>query len=404
MGEDEDYLLGLATRRAGRPRPPVRRGLAAAALALTVATAGCGAATTPSSSAGLVSIGASLEGSAGLAASVYTDGLANVAALAVDDDGQLWAATAEYDDEGKDTVSFVGARGARPVTVLSGLHTPLGLLWYGGELSVASRGRVDAYRGFDGSAFAEHRTVITLPDGVGASNGLALSPDGRIVLGISAPCDDCVPTSQYAAAIVSFLPDGSDLRIEASGIRAPIGLAYVPSTSELLVTMNQRDDLGAKTPGDWLAAVHRGDNWGFPTCYGQHTPECAAVPSPLAVLDKHAAVAGLVIVDGELGARVGTAAIVAEWATGKVLMVGLTKSGTASGKGTTLLRGVENPVALALTPSGSLLVGDWKTGVVYAIARSMTIPASSCPRLPRASRCADARVVQEQHQTSDERR
>ena len=66
--------------------------------------------------------------------------------------------------------------------------------------------------------------------------------------GVSAPCDACVPASPYAAAVLSFLPDGSDLRVEASGIRAPVGLAYDPATNDLFVTMNQRDDLGDATP------------------------------------------------------------------------------------------------------------------------------------------------------------
>jgi len=60
--------------------------------------------------------------------------------------------------------------------------------------------------------------------------------------------------------VVSFLPDGSDLRVEAGGIRAPVGLAYYPGTNDLFVTMNQRDDLGAQTPGDWLAVVRAGQS------------------------------------------------------------------------------------------------------------------------------------------------
>ena len=67
---------------------------------------------------------------------------------------------------------------------------------------------------------------MTLPDDVGEVNGLVMSPEGRLILGVSAPCDACTPSSQYAAAVISVLPDGTDLRVEASGIRAPVGLAY----------------------------------------------------------------------------------------------------------------------------------------------------------------------------------
>ncbi len=133
------------------------------------------------------------------------------------------------------------------------------------------------------------------------SNGLALDPDGRIQLGISAPCDHCTPASELSGAVVSFLPDGTDLRVDASGIRAPIGLAYFPDTSTLFVTMNQRDDLGDQTPGDWLSIVQPGQSWGFPDCYGQSSGSCAGKPGPVAALDAHAAVSGVAIVTGELG-------------------------------------------------------------------------------------------------------
>jgi glucose/arabinose dehydrogenase len=168
---------------------------------------------------------------------------------------------------------------------------------------------------------------------------------------------------------VSFRVDGSDLRVFARGIRAPIALAYYPGTSDLLVTMNQRDDLGTRTPGDWLAVVRSGDNWRFPDCYGQGGTVCAGVREPVAVLDPHAAAAGLAIVTGQLGKSVGTAALVAEWAKGTVLRVPLTKTGDGyTGEGSPLLTGIKNPVALLLTPAGRLLVGDWSTGTIYEIS------------------------------------
>ena len=142
-------------------------------------------------------------------------------------------------------------------------------------------------------------------------------------LGISASCDHCTPTVADSASVVSFLPDGTDVRVEATGIRAAVGLEFYPGTSDLFVTMNQRDDLGARTPGDWLAIVASGQAWGFPDCYGQGGTACAGVPSPVAVLDAHAAVSGVAIVTGQLGGAIGTSAIVAEWSLGKVQQVAL---------------------------------------------------------------------------------
>jgi glucose/arabinose dehydrogenase len=345
----------------------------------TSATAGTGASASSlaassspalsAADAALTDIGSGLKGPAGLVATVYATGLANVSAFAFDAEGRLWAATAAYDDAGTDAVYRIDSAGATPVQVIGDLHTPLGLVWSGGTLYVSSAGRVDAYDGLTGTTFAGHSTVITLPTGVGEVNGLVLSPAGRLVLGISAPCDACTPTTAYAGAVVSFLPDGTDLRVEAGGIRAPVGLAYDPGTTDLLVTMNQRDDLGDTTPGDWLAIVRSGQAWGFPDCYGQGGTACDGVPSPIAELDKHAAVAGIAIIDGQLGAEIGTSALVAEWATGRVVRVALTRDGSGStGVMEPFLAGLSGPVPLALTPDGAVLVGDWRTGTIYRIA------------------------------------
>src|SRR5262249_54003151 len=111
-----------------------------------------------------------------------------------------------------------------------------------------------------------------------------------------------------------------------------------------LVTMNQRDDLGDATPGDWLARVTEGSAWGFPD---------ASTEKPIAELDQHAAVAGV--------AMLGDDVIVAEWATGKVVRV--TPSGTAS----QFVTGLKNPVAVATAPDGAVLVSDWSTGAVYRV-------------------------------------
>jgi glucose/arabinose dehydrogenase len=317
---------------------------------------------------GLVDIGAGLQGAAGLAATVSATGLVNVASLAVDVTGRIWAGTAAIDDAGTDEIDVVVA-GVAPLKVIGNLHTVLGLAWVGDTLFVAAKETVTAWNGFDGTTFAMHRTVVTFAAGVGEVNGIALGPDGRLFVGVSAPCNACVTTDPDSAAIVSFLPDGSDLRIEASGIRAPVGLAFRPDTGDLLVTMNQRDDLGDATPGDWLAVVQRGQDWGFPDCYGQQATACDDAPTPVAALDPHAAVSGLAIVDGQLGAALGTSAIVAEWASGVVLRVAITGSGSATtGIATPFVVGLANPVPVLAEPDGGVLIGDWATGTIVRIA------------------------------------
>ncbi len=246
-----------------------------------------------------------------------------------------------------------------------------GLVWVGDTLYVAEADGVLALGGFDGSAFASRTTVVSFPDGTGEVNGITSGNDGRLYVGISAACNACTVTDAYSASVVSFLPDGTDLQVFARGIRAPIGLAFAPGTDDLFVTMNQRDDLGKKTPGDWLAVVKSGESWGFPSCYGQDSAKCSSVPDPVAALAEHAAVSGVAIVTGQLGTSVGTGAVVAEWVTGKVQLVRLTSSdGSWTGKTTDFLSGFENPVPVMLDAHGALFVGDWTSGKIYCVTSS----------------------------------
>ncbi len=342
-------------------------------VALLTAACGHDDATTTATAAPsgpLVDIGQGLQGPSGTSATVYATGLAHVSALAFDGDGRLWAATAAFQDDGTDAVWMIPSAGATPVKVLSGVHTPLGLLWIDDTLYVSSAERVDAYRTFDGTQFGSQQDVVTFPAGVGEVNGMALSPEGRIVLGISAPCDACVPTSELSGSVVSFLPDGSDLRVEARNIRAPIDFAYYPGTDDLFVTMNQQDGLGDRTPGDWLSIVNSGQDWRFPECYGQGGSDCQGAPAPVAELDKHAAVSGVAMVTGQLGDAVGNAALVAEWTEAKVLQVTLVPDG--SGDYSTAVEpfvtGLDKPVPVITSPDGSVLIGDWGSGTIYAIA------------------------------------
>jgi glucose/arabinose dehydrogenase len=335
-------------------------GLALAALLVPIS--GASAATTRTS------IGAGLRGPSGFSATVMATGLKHLSALTTDAQGRVWAATAAASDKGNDAVYLVGGDGTTAQKIVADVHTPLGLVWVGDTMYVSEANAVLALSGFDGTTFASRTTIVSFLEGTGEVNGITQGPDGRLYVGISAPCNACTPSETYAASIVSFRLDGTDVQTYARAIRAPIGLAFFPGTDDLFVTMNQRDDLGEKTPGDWLSVVRAGESWGFPACYGQDAAKCADTPQPLAVLDRHAAVSGVAIVTGQLGAELGTGAAVAEWVSGKVQWVRLTTSDAGyTGRTTAFLTGFQNPVPVLLDARGALLVGDWTSGKLYRI-------------------------------------
>jgi glucose/arabinose dehydrogenase len=338
-------------------------------LLLVSALVGCGSSATSRRSAALVPIGAGLYGPAGLKATVYAKGPPTTSTFALDQQGRLWLTAAGLETHTHDGVFLISRPGARAQRVVTGLNDPLGLAWYRGRLYVASVGRVDMFGGFNGKRFTTHGKILNGPVAGGENNLLVMAPNGRFVMGVTATCDHCVPSSEFSGSIVTFNPDGTALRLFAKRIRAPVGLAYFPDTDELFVSMNQRDDLGASTPGDWLAVVREGEDWGFPDCYGQGGSACAGVPQPTAVLDKHAAVGGVAIVTGQLGATVGTSALVPEWQSQKVQRVTLRRTANGySGSVAPFLTGLRHPLAILLLPDRSLLVGDWASGTVYRVS------------------------------------
>jgi glucose/arabinose dehydrogenase len=325
--------------------------VAMAAVAMLVATS-CGG--NGANAPALVSIGAGLEGQNGLHATVYARGIPHMSAFAFDSAGRLWVTRSGATAHGADGVYLVRRAGATPSKVISGIGGPLGLAWLKGRLYVSSLEGVVRFDSLSRDRFLRRTTILRGPAVGAENNNLVVAPDGRLVLGVSAPCDHCARLPRYSGAIVSFRPDGSGLRFVAKRVRAAYGLVYLDGV--LYASMNQRDDLGARTPGDWLAVVTDGQDWGFPSCYGQGGPPCSGVPSPLAVLDAHAAAGGVAISNSH--------ALVAEWSFGKVLSVALEQN---RGAVHTYVTGLQHPLPLITTDTGAVLLGDWGTGIIYRI-------------------------------------
>jgi hypothetical protein len=95
-------------------------------------TTGSSAASRADTGSSLVAIGAGLTGPAGLAATVYAAGPADVSALASTIAPRRGSPTAAHSDGGTDGIYLVAGAGAT-TEIVPGLHTVLGLVWYRDE-------------------------------------------------------------------------------------------------------------------------------------------------------------------------------------------------------------------------------------------------------------------------------
>ncbi|HST17717.1 MAG TPA: hypothetical protein VLK36_08605 [Gaiellaceae bacterium] len=292
---------------------------------------------------------------AGFRASVFAAGLDHPTAMAFGPDRRL------YVSEDVGAVVSVGRGSTRPRPFLRKLVVPLGLLWRGRTLYVSQSGRVDAY----GATGRHLRVVLShLPYKLHQQDAIVAGPDGRLYLGSGSTCDACGERDPRSATILSFRPDGSGLRVVATGLRNPYGLTFVGRT--LYATVNGRDKLGDGEPAEEVVNVRQGARYGWPSCWPSFALErligsCTGVTPPIAYLEPHSSADGIVSWRGDL--------FVAEWGEYLSKKHGRKLVRIRRGRVEAFATGFAHPLALAVDPAGDLLVADWERGVIYAIRK-----------------------------------
>jgi glucose/arabinose dehydrogenase len=327
--------------------------------------------------------------------SIVASGIPYASNLAFDSRGGLWVSSAANDLASEGWVWYVRKPGARAKQVIGPLSSALGLAWLHQRLYVSSvvpvsgetyAGRVTAYWGFTGTRFEHSRIVLDgIPVGEHSVDSLAVGPDNRLYLGVGSQMDREAPTARHSAAVISFRPTGSDVQVEASGLRNPYGLAFVPGTSQLLVSDEGVDFPGDRPPDELnsLDVSKAPPDFGFPLCYGQGGPACDGKVEALARLDPHSA-AGGVAVSPNFG-RLGPSAFVAEYGSSpgfgthptgaQIVRIPLPGDRVpASPKPTVFANGFNHPdpLGLAIGPDRSLYATLWESGEVVRVTPTST--------------------------------
>jgi glucose/arabinose dehydrogenase len=312
----------------------------------------------------------------GFRAQVYARGLTRPTAMAWGPDERL------YVTEERGRVVTIRPRGTRPRVFASGFPTPLGLAWRGRTLFVSAQGRLERVRLSARRATARRTLLSGLPFGHHQQDNVVVGPDGRLYLGSGSTCDACVEDDPRSGTILSVRPDGTGLRIVATGLRNPFGLALQPETGRLYATVNGQDNLpnpSSSEPAEMLVLVEPGADYGWPRCwpsarYQRMVGDCRGVTRPVAYLETHSSANGLAFSTGSsFPARFRDGVFVALWgqydshAHGRrVDFVALDEDGRR-GVARPFARGFDHPLALLVDRRGALLVADWGRGVIYRI-------------------------------------
>jgi glucose/arabinose dehydrogenase len=276
----------------------------------------------------------------GFCASVVAGQLGPVRQLAVGPNGDLYAALSgkaadntggvlafrDRDGDGKpDERASFGPGGGNDVKI------------HNGYVYFALSDRVVRYQLGDGDLepTGKEETVVTgLPnDGGHVAKSLAFGPDGAMYVNVGSKTNSCQKTDRLPASpgqdpcteleqragIWRFSADRpgqrfADGRRFATGLRNAMALAIQPGTGALFAAVHGRDQLSdnwgfsdevnASNPGEELARLQPGDDYGWPYCYysnqykkkvlapeyggdGEKVGRCTAAKSPLIAFPGH---------------------------------------------------------------------------------------------------------------------
>ncbi|MGN6569548.1 MAG: PQQ-dependent sugar dehydrogenase [Flavipsychrobacter sp.] len=291
------------------------------------------------------------------------------------------------------------------VTFIDKLNQPFGMLVLGKWFYVANTNSLMRYPYKPGQTHitGKGEKIIDLPAGKynrhWARNIITNEKGNKIYIAVgsgSNVAEHGIANEILRADILEINPDGSGMRVYASGLRNPCGMGWAPGTHTLWTAVNERDELGDELVPDYLTSVKEGGFYGWPYCYwGQHMDPRVKVAKPDLVkkaivpdvnLGSHTASLGLAFYtanafpekyhNGVFVAQHGSwnRSVLAGY---KVVFVPF-KDGKPSGPVEDFLTGFiadldkdkvyGRPVGVTLTPDGSLLITDDINNMIWKVS------------------------------------
>lgn len=188
--------------------------------------------------------------------------------------------------------------------LIDGLDRPYGLAFWKNYLYVAETTSVKRYE-YDAKALqlGPSQEIVSMKDFGQGHWTRCLLFDGKgkkLYVGVGSGSDAGPAGPEMRAAINRFNPDGSGHEIYAAGLRNPVGIAWVPGTTTMWATMQERDGLGDDLVPDYFTHIQPNGFYGWPYAYigpnedprykGQQTELVNKTIAPDLLLTSHIAV------------------------------------------------------------------------------------------------------------------
>ncbi|MET0760594.1 MAG: sorbosone dehydrogenase family protein [Flavobacterium sp.] len=295
----------------------------------------------------------------------------------------------------------------RETFLKEGLSQPFGMLVIGNWFYVANTDAVLRYPYVPGQTkiTGKGEKIVDLPAGKHnrhwTRNIIANADNSKIYIAVGSGsniAEEGITNEILRACILEVNPDGSELRVYASGLRNPVGMGWAPGTKTLWTVVNERDGLGENLVPDYLTSVKENGFYGWPYVYfGQNEDVRVKEKKPELVkktivpdmaMGPHTASLGLAFYTGNsFPEKYRNGAFIAQHGSWnrkilsgyKVVFVPF-KDGQPSGKYEDFLTGFivdpnkdkvyGRPVGVVFMLDGSLLLTDDKTNTVWRVSAS----------------------------------
>ncbi|WP_033922152.1 PQQ-dependent sugar dehydrogenase [Sphingomonas sp. 37zxx] len=288
--------------------------------------------------------------------------------------------------------------------LLTGLNSPFGMVVQGDWLYVANTDALVRFPFRMGQTKIDvaPEKVIDLPGGGNhwARNVIASADGEKLFVSVGSAsniAENGLAAEKNRAVILEVDPKTKSFRIQAGGLRNPVGMAINPVTEALWTVVNERDMLGSDLPPDYLTQVEFGGFYGWPYSYWGGYTDTRVSPGrpdlreytrrPDYALGAHTASLGLAFADEvQLGRRFAQGAFIGQhgsWnreppAGYKVVFVPFGANGypVAGSKPVDVLTGFLNehdqargrPVGVIGDRTGALLVADDVGNVIWRVS------------------------------------
>ncbi len=171
-----------------------------------------------------------------------------------------------------------------------GLQRPTGMVLLGDQLYIANDNAVVrlTWRPGQTQADAAPVKVADLPGGPinhhWVKNVVANAAGTKLYVSVGSNsniAENGMEAETNRAAILEMNPDGTAMRVFASGLRNPVGMAWEPVTGALWTSVNERDMLGDDLVPDYMTSLKDGGFYGWPySYYGQNVDKRPQPPRP----------------------------------------------------------------------------------------------------------------------------